>query len=160
MVKIEEAFIKQLSGEPLKIGLDFIAFMQENGFQFKGKGAKWDESSTNWKLRFKGKIYATILIDQNSHNFGVFCEFDKSFHADNNLRDAILAKVTSCPQEICIHNNHMCKTSITDYEILGTKYDRVCHSPLQFVQPSAKDIDALQKIMLLHKAARLECVKK
>jgi len=150
MVKIEEAFNKQLSGVPLENGLNFIAFMQEQGFQFKGKGAKWDENSTNWKLRFKGKIYATILIDSNQA-FGVFCDFDTTFTADDDFREAVLAKVTACPQEPCKNNNHMCKTSVTHYEILGTNHERVCHCPIQFVNPSAKDIDTLQKIMLLYK---------
>jgi len=147
---IEEAFNKQLAGESLKKGLSFASFMQGHKFILKGKGAKWDANSTNWKLLFRGKIYATIIIEKNQ-TFGVYSDFDKSFQADDILREAVLAKVTACPQEVCKRNNHMCKTSIADYEILGTKHERVCHCPIQFSNPDAKDIDTIQKIMLLYK---------
>ena len=147
---IEEAFNKQLAGESLKNGLNFAAFMQEHKFILKGKGANWNVDSTCWKLLFRGKIYATILIEQNQ-TFGVYCDFDKSFQVNDDLKKSVLAKIPVCPQEACKRNNHLCKSSITDYEILGTKHERVCHCPIQFSNPDAKDIDTIQKIMLLYK---------
>ena len=155
---IEEAFAKQLTGESLKNGLNFVSFMQEHKFIFKGKGAKWDTYSSCWKLLYRRRIYATILIEKNQ-TFGVYCDFDASFQVDNDLRKAILAKIPTCPQEPCKSANHLCKTSITDYRILGMKYERVCHCPVQFQNPDADDIDTLQKIMLLYKEKALAQVK-
>ena len=154
MVKIEEAFNKHLADEALKNGLNFAAYMQEQKFKFKGKGAKWDIDTRNWKLLFKDKIYATIIIEKNQ-TFGVFGDFDKSFQVDDSLKKAVLKKVTLCPQEPCKKRGTICKTSITDWEILGKKFDRVCHCPIQFVNPNAKDVDTIQKIMMLYKEKAL-----
>ena len=154
MVRIEEAFNKHLSNEALENGLDFAAYMREQKFVFKGKGAKWDIDTRNWKLLFKGKIYATIIIEKNQ-TFGVYGDFDSSFIVDDNLKKAVLKKVTLCPQEPCKKRGTICKTSVENYEILGKKFERVCHCPVQFTNPGAKDIDTIQKIMLLYKEKAL-----
>jgi len=149
---IEDAFNKKLAGESLKNGLDFISNMREHKFTFKGKGAKWTIDCTNWKIHYKGKNFATIIINDDN-TFGICTDFDNKFQLDDNLKEGVLAMVIACPQWCC--KEPYCKSSRINWEILGKTHERVCHSPIQVFNPDSKAIETVIKIMLLYKQERI-----
>jgi len=152
---IENAIKEKLTGEEQKNALDFIAFMQENGFLFKRWGDDGEEGG--WDPVYKGKGNGCVLVtDVFMFFLGLDWCIDECIAADDELKEFAWSRVPICPQESCEppycqgdeHGHNKCKNR---WQIFGKVYESTCHSPLQFINPDAKTFDMLKKLLLMTK---------
>ena len=147
----EEALNIRLTGEALTDALNFAAFMRANKFTFKGKGkgGTWDINCKHWRLYLKTKCYATIFIEKNNA-ITIIIDFDESFIVEEDgLKNELLGMVTNCPQSVC--KEPYCNNSRADWVLFGKTHTLVCHCPIQVLAPTAKQLGAIQQLMLMYK---------
>jgi len=148
---IESAIKEKLTGEKQKNALDFVASMQENGFSFNG----WSDSdSEGWDPTYNGKGFGCVLV-HDAFMFFIGLAWDcgrNNIDVDDELKEFAWSSMTVCPQSpceppYCQGENH----SKNHWQIFGKQYESTCHSPLQFIDPDAKTLDNILKLLLATK---------
>ena len=148
---IESAINEKLIGEKQKNALDFVESMQENGFLFNG----WsDGDSEGWDPTYNGKGFGCVLV-RDVFMFFIGLAWDcgrNNIEVDDELKEFAWSSITVCPQSLCKPpycqgENH----SKNRWQIFGEQYESICHSPLQFIDPDAKTLDKILKLLLTTK---------
>jgi len=155
--KIEDVIGDVLSGEKLKLALDFIAYLKENKLKLS-----WSSANT-WSVKHKGNVILFIRLTgaefftlrENIENrswlisppFDIKCGY-KEFQSDKQFNKTIWENVNYCIG--CIK----CKPGNT-YKILGKEFVGVCHGAIKFVNPGPAEINCV-KLLLEHGIAKSE----
>jgi len=146
---IENAIKEKLTGEKQKNTLDFITSMQDNGFSFIG----WlneDGSVGGWDPTYNGKGFGCVLVtDKFMFFIGLDWDCKHSETTDEELKKFAWTHVTICPQQPC--KPPYCENNKNQWTIFGKEYESTCHSPLQFIDPDAKTLDNIKKLLLATK---------
>ena len=151
---IENVVKDKLSGETQKNVLDFIAAMRETEFSFEGWGSGDD---VGWTPVYNGKGIGCVLVyDQFMFFIGLDWNFEESDSAENELKEFVRTHLTVCPQgscspPYCQADEHNPNHSKNRWKIFGEEYESVCHSPLQFINPDAKTLENIMKLLQLTK---------
>ena len=144
---IEDTIKEKLTGKTQQNALDLVAFIQENGMNFKR-----EEYSGGY---FIGGIlgnrlgYIIIHGSPNPTLPWALCFQDCDFcdDADAEIKETAWAHTVKCSRchegwEKCGHGDRM---------IFGKKYENLCLSQLIFIDPDAQLLDSVKKLLLLIK---------
>jgi hypothetical protein len=147
---IEDKINEQLSGDARKNALDFLALLRSNGISLNsdGDGGKW----SGWAVGGTVGDSAGYMIVNGAKEFpGPWtfwfnsCDFEDC--ADDELKETAWAHASPCGH--CNAGWENCGGG--EGTIFGRKFERLCHSPMMFVNPNAQTVEHMKKLMLLLK---------
>jgi len=144
---IEEGIAKRLTGNAQKNALDFVAFMRANDMSIDP-----NNGGDGWAVGGKeGDSLGYAIVNGASEFPGPWtlwfnvCDF--AGDADDALKEAAWTHASPCGKchkgwENCGGGNRV---------IFGKEFDRLCHSPLMFVNPDAQALEHIKKLLLMLK---------
>jgi hypothetical protein len=146
---ITDVIKEKLTGEVQKHTLDFIFFMQENGFSFEGFDA--GDEGFRWTPVYNGKGLGCVAItDCFMFWVGLDWCFKDNGTVDNEMKSFINTHVVICPQEQYCKPPY-CEGSKNHWQIFNDEYKSTCHSPLAFFSPDINTFELMKKLFLLTK---------
>ena len=152
---IENEINEKLTGDTLKDTLDFVAFMQENGFSFEW----WENGNeTGWTPVYDGETLGTIVIASPTYFMlwlGLMFDFKNSGMIDDDLREFAWAHVAVCPQENYCKPPY-CEHSKNPFQIFGNEYESACHYPLIIHDSDAKSFENVKKLLQIYKQNKID----
>ena len=148
---IEDKIKSVLSGDSLNNALDFIAFLQANGFSTEthGDGEGWAGAVGG----IVGDSYGFMMANGAAEMPGPWtmwfnsCDFDGFDSIDDDLKEAVWAHASNCGK--CHAGWKDCGGGAKT--IFGREFEYLCHSPLMFTNPDAKTLENVKKLMLILK---------
>ena len=147
---IEDVIREKLKGETQANALDFVAFLRSNRIALNsdGDGGKW----SGWAVGGTVGNSAGYMIVNGAKEFpGPWtfwfnsCDFEDN--ADDELKETAWAHASPCGK--CNAGWEDCGGG--EGTIFGKKFERLCHSPMMFVNPDAKTLEYAKKLMLMLK---------
>ena len=142
----EEKINTTLSGDTLKNALDFVAFLQAND-DFLAEPC---EGADGWNIYRKGINSAFVSFDSDKNVFDIVLHintYSAKESVDDDLKEFTWSHVIICPQGC--GETTLCGESKINNEIFGKKYEHICQSPLYFPNPTANEMEKVQKLLLL-----------
>ena len=143
-IAIEDIIRKKLKGDAQMNALSFVAFLRANEVQIRvnndGGGCAF------------GEIGCMAISKKPAHIapwtiwFGS-CDFDESVPVDDTLKETAWANAGICGH--CHAGWEDCGGG--EGTIFGKKFERLCHSPMMFVNPDARTVEHMKKLMLMLK---------
>ncbi len=126
--------------------LNFFAFLKDNDFSIEA-----EDDGNGWKI-----IYMNECIGHmNFFNVGIWidtCDFGGSDSADDDLKETTWAHVRICEHFSSDGKQCGCgKQPGFNRIIFGKKYNNLCFALLEFMNPDAKTLENIKKLMLLLK---------
>ena len=150
---IGKAIKDNLSGDNLQNARDFVAFLRANKMSLvRGKGY-WEDKSY-WLAKYKNGYACFILIGVEypgeapdrwiiwSDNSGSNCFAD--FPLDEHLKEIAWKNVDVCGS--CGY----CAGG-TRKTLFGKEFDKVCTTPMSFLNPDAKTLACVKKLVEIRK---------
>jgi hypothetical protein len=126
--------------------LNFIGFLKNNEFSIE-----MEDDGNGWKI-----IYMNECIGHmNFANVGIWidtCDFGGSGSADDDLKETTWAHVRICEHFSSGGKQCGCGSQPGfDRTIFGKKHKNLCFAHLEFMNPDAKTLESIKKLMLLFK---------
>ena len=145
-LKIEDAILHRLKGDPQKNALDFIAFIHANNLTLERL-----VDCDGWNVYVKGINSAFLAVDGEKNEFRIVLHISRydGQPVDDDLREFTWAHVVFCPQGC--GSPVFCEESQNRRIILGKEYESTCQSPLAFFNPDAHETKQVQQLLLLLK---------
>ena len=142
----EEEIDAILSGDTLKNALDFAAFLQaDDDFS-----AERCEGADGWNIYRKGINSAYVAFDGEKNDFNIVLHintYDGEESVDDDLKEFAWSHVIICPRGC--GKTTFCGESKMNNKIFEREYERICQSPLYFPNPTADEVNKIQKLLLL-----------
>jgi len=134
-----------------KTGIEFCRFLKDNDFSIEPEDHTEDDVS-GWKIFYMAECVGHM-------NFSKFakmaiwidtCDFGGSGSADDALKKTTWAHVRICEHfssggKKCGCGNQPGSTKI----MFGKKFENLCFALLEFMNPDAKTVDDIKKLLLL-----------
>jgi len=150
---IEEAIHENLSGGNLQNALDFVAFLRSEGLVFvRGKGY-W-EDKFYWSVKNKDGFICWILIGaeypgEEPDRWIIWSDSGDSncfeaFPLDEPMKEIAWANIDTCG------NCGYCAGG-TRKTLFGREFDRVCITPMHFINPDAGTLACVKKLAEIRK---------
>ncbi|MCL2420755.1 MAG: hypothetical protein FWD03_02755 [Defluviitaleaceae bacterium] len=147
---IEEKIHDVLSGDAQKNALDFAAFLQANEILLDPNG----NDGEGWAVGgVVGDSIGFMLINGVEEIPGPWtvwfntCDFGDGKLADEDLKEAVWAHTGNCGR--CHEGWATCGGG--ERTIFGKTFESLCHSPLMFVNPDAKTLAHIKKLIVMLK---------
>ena len=135
-----------LSENMQKTHIEFCRFLRDNEFSIES-----EDDGNGWKI-----IYVIVCVGHmNFANVGIWidtCEFGGSASADDVLKETTWAHVRICEHFSSGGNQCGCgKQPGFNRIIFGKEQKNLCFALLEFMNPDAKTLENIKKLMLLFK---------
>ena len=139
-----------LSEDLKKSHLEFCRFLKDNGFSIEPEGHTEDNVS-GWII-----LHMTECVGHTNYtNAGVWidtCDFSDSDLADDALKETAWAHVRICEHFSSGGKQCGCGNQPgSNKMIFGKKFENLCFALLEFLNPDAKTLEDIKKLMLLFK---------
>ncbi|MCL2461712.1 MAG: hypothetical protein FWF44_03540 [Defluviitaleaceae bacterium] len=147
---IEESINDLLNGENQKNARDWVIFLRANEFALV-----WNPKDKQLRIDYKDRIVSCSYVDVGGADIIInFCtlDFDDGRPVSDDLKEFTLSHVVVCPQGCDAHA--ICEKSQKSIKIFGQEYENICISPLQIINPDAKDFEYAKKMILMVKQKR------
>jgi len=148
-ILIEDVIKEKLIGETQENILNFVAWMQENEFDFKN--LRFIGTELRGHASYKSKGFASIMIsDQFVMWIGLSVKFHKT--EDDEIKDLAWSHVVNCPQvehDCNPPHNRSCKRYHCRWKVFGKEFPSTCHAPLAFFGPDTEALEKLKKLLVL-----------
>jgi len=148
---IEDAINKTLTGDTQKNALDFAAFLRANGYSAEHDG-NW------WCVKHGDDCPILLGIDGfgvvSGVKFGAlfnYCNFDESGIVDEGVKETAWAHVQICSHYESSGTKCGCGDQPEPIAIFGKEF-HACKCPLTFIDPDAKTLEHMKKLMLLQRS--------
>ena len=146
-MEIEEVINKKLKGDAQQNALGFVAFLRGNEVRLEVNNISKDGCGCAigdvgcMAISKKPAHIAPWTIWFNS------CDFDESAPIDEALKETAWANAGICGH--CHAGWKDCGGG--EQTIFGRKFERLCHSPMMFVNPDAQTVEHAKKLLLMLK---------
>jgi len=148
-ISIEDKINAALSGDAQSNALDFVAFLRANRISFNsnGNGGEWSGWDVGGTV---GNSIGYIIVNGAEEFPGPWtiwfnsCDFFGG--ADDELKEAAWAHASPCGK--CKGWENCGGGART---IFGKEFDRLCHSPMIFMNPDAQTLEHAKKLLLMLK---------
>ena len=145
--KIESIISETLIGDTRKNLLDLVAFLRANELP-----PKWDGDW--WCIDYNCKNLVLLGINTGGIKFGILfseCDFGSNDLKDDDLKETVWNHVQICEYFKSGGKNCGCDEQPGLITICGKDFN-ACKSPLTFVEPDAKTLENIKKLILLLKS--------
>jgi hypothetical protein len=135
-----------LSENMQKHMLNFVVYLRDNEFSIES-----EDDGNGWKIIHMNRCVGHM----NFTNVGIWvdtCDFGSSDSADDVLKETTWAHVRIC--EHFSSGGEQCGCGNQpgfNKAIFGKKYENLCFSHLEFMNPEAKTLENIKKLMFLFK---------
>ena len=147
---IIEQINENLSGDAQKNALDFAAFLRAKDISLNGSGKGGDWSG--WAVGgTTGDSIGYMIVNGKDEFPGPWtvwfntCDFKSD--ADEALKEAAWAHASPCGK--CHKGWADCGGG--ERTIFGKEFESLCHSPMMFSNPDARELEYAKKLMLMLK---------
>ena len=150
-LKIEDIINNTQNGDSKKNVRDFVGFLHENNFQIEYNPNEYYESY--WSGAIGGVVGDSIgymAVNGNPGPWNVWFnayDFDENDALDDEMKEAIWANLSHCVK--CNDGWVTCRGG--EKTILGKTFDNLCHSPFCVINPDAKTMQIMKKLLLVLK---------
>ena len=136
-----------------KTHIDFCRFLNDNGFLIEPEGHTEDNKS-GWQIMHMNQCIGHI----NFSNAGIWidtCDFGSGDSADDALKETAWTHVRVCEHFSSGGKKCGCHDQPgLDKVILGKNFKNLCFANLEFINPDAKTLENIRKLLLLFRQNR------